>query len=223
MSDTIWPKIKQIEGLPKLKGLGDNMQNESDDWKEWFNLPAPESSKMPGDYEKTLNPFEKLVLLRALRPDRTTVALARWISAQMGEEYVLQGPFSMVQCNAESSNITPTFFVLFPGVDPTPWVEGLGKSLGMAVVGLGAVGGGRRILGGDAHPTRVGSRVRPNSTEEMGLFCNISMGQGQEKPAEASVVVVGGREDGRVKVPWASPCLRARAVKSSSMPRAEAG
>merc|ERR1719199_2400058 len=47
------------------------------------------------------------------------------------------------------------FFVLFAGVDPTPRVEGLGKTLGI--------------------------------TLEMGTFANISMGQGQEAPAEAKV------------------------------------
>ena len=55
----------------------------------------------------------------------------------------------------ETSPQTPTFFVLFPGVDPTPWVEDLGKELGIS--------------------------------ESEGTFCNSSMGQGQEKPAEAIV------------------------------------
>ena len=32
----------------------------------------------------------------------------------------------------ETSPQTPTFFVLFPGVDPTPWVEDLGKELGIS-------------------------------------------------------------------------------------------
>jgi dynein heavy chain len=47
------------------------------------------------------------------------------------------------------------FFVLFAGVDPTPWVESLGREKGI--------------------------------TFENGNFKNISMGQGQEKPAEAVV------------------------------------
>ena len=54
---------------------------------------------------------------------------------------------------SESSAATPMYFVLFPGVDPTPWVEGLGKKMGL--------------------------------TTENGKFVNISMGQGQEAPAEA--------------------------------------
>jgi dynein heavy chain, axonemal len=40
----------------------------------------------------------------------------------------------MVATYDETSNTTPVFFVLFPGVDPTPWVESLAASLGLAIV-----------------------------------------------------------------------------------------
>jgi dynein heavy chain len=87
-----------------------------------------------------------------MRPDRVTTALKSWIEEMMGKAYVFQKPFDMVATFAETSNQTPTFFVLFAGVDPTPWVENLGKENGV--------------------------------TFENGNFKNISMGQGQEKPAE---------------------------------------
>jgi len=44
----------------------------------------------------------------------------------MGLEYVEAEPFDIVESYAEMNNITPTFFVLFPGVDPTPDVEKIG-------------------------------------------------------------------------------------------------
>ena len=66
-----------------------------------------------------------------------------------------QPVFDMKSTYQESSASTPIFFVLFAGVDPTPWVEGLGKNLGIS--------------------------------QEAGTFVNISMGQGQEKPAEATL------------------------------------
>lgn len=47
----------------------------------------------------------------------------------MGIQYVVQRPFDMAQTYEETSPATPMFFVLFPGVDPTPWVENLAKTL----------------------------------------------------------------------------------------------
>merc|ERR1711871_780384 len=87
-----------------------------------------------------------------MRPDRATFAMSQYINDTMGTEYVFQPPFDMKSTYQESSASTPMFFVLFPGVDPTPWVEGLGKNLGIST--------------------------------EKGTFVNISMGQGQEGPAE---------------------------------------
>ena len=151
----IWPRVKALEGLKRFGNLGDNIQSDSDDWQRWFDSEMPEVAKLPGDYQKNLSQFDRLIILRALRPDRVSTALKHWIEEMMGKEYVFQKPFDMPACYAETSNQTPTFFVLFAGVDPTPWVESLGKSKGI--------------------------------TFENGNFKNISMGQGQEKPAEAVV------------------------------------
>lgn len=151
----IWPRVKALEGLKRFTGLGDNMQSDSDEWQKWFDAEMPEVAKFPGDYNKSLSPFDRLIILRAMRPDRVTTALKAFIEDTMGKEYVFQKPFDMGATFAETSNQTPTFFVLFAGVDPTPWVEGLGKEKGV--------------------------------TFENGNFKNISMGQGQEKPAEAVV------------------------------------
>lgn len=151
----IWPRVKALEGLKRFSSLGDNMQSDSEEWNKWFDSEMPEIAKLPGDYQKNLVAFDRLILLRAMRPDRVTTALKSWIEEMMGKEYVFQRPFDMIATFAETSNQTPTFFVLFAGVDPTPWVEGLGKTLGVTI--------------------------------ENGNFTNISMGQGQEKPAEAVV------------------------------------
>lgn len=152
---SIWPRIKALESLKRYQGLGDNMQSDSDEWQKWFDSEMPEVAKFPGDYQKSLGNFDRLILLRAMRPDRVTTALRSWIAEMMGKEYVFQKPFDMAATYLETSNVTPTFFVLFAGVDPTPWVEGLGREKGI--------------------------------TFENGNFKNISMGQGQEKPAEAVV------------------------------------
>ena len=151
----IWPRVKALESMKKLQGLGDNMQSDSDEWLKWFDSEKPEEAKLPGDYQKACTKFDRLIILRAMRPDRLSTALKTWIGETMGEEYVFQKPFDMPAAFDETTNQTPVFFVLFAGVDPTPWVETLGKTKG--------------------------------KTLENGCFKNISMGQGQEKPAEKVV------------------------------------
>merc|ERR1712166_746747 len=132
LPEALWPKIKALEGLKCFQKLGDDMQNDDDDWHKWFENPRSEEAKLPGDY-KDLSPFHLLILLRAIRPDRVPTALGTYVGSSLSKEYVETTPFDMKQCYSETSPDTPVFFVLFAGVDPTPWVEGLGKTLDITI------------------------------------------------------------------------------------------
>jgi len=82
---------------------------------------------------KELSLFHRILLLRALRPDRLTNALTAFISANLGVDYVEQPTFDIVATYAETNVQTPIFFVLFPGVDPTPEVELIGAMNGKTI------------------------------------------------------------------------------------------
>ena len=110
---------------------------------------------LPGDWERKLTPFQRLLLIRVMRPDRVTAAMAGFVRTMMGARYIDQPTFNMKDTYEDSSAPTPLFFVLFPGVDPGGEIEKLGKELGF--------------------------------TEANGKYKSISMGQGQEKPAEAKL------------------------------------
>jgi dynein heavy chain len=69
-----------------------------------------------------------------MRPDRLSGALQQFVGENLGEEFVEQTPFDVFQLYNEMTAITPAFFVLFPGVDPTPDVERVGKSNGISIV-----------------------------------------------------------------------------------------
>jgi len=51
----------------------------------------------------------------------------------MGLEYVEAPPFDVVATYEEMNAITPVFFVLFPGGDPTPDVERIGEMNGKLI------------------------------------------------------------------------------------------
>lgn len=155
MDENIWKKVKALESMPRFKGIGDSMQSDSDDWETWFEVEKVEEADIPGSFKEKLNSLDRLMLLRAMRPDRLVNSLASFVGDTMGKDYVSQKPFNMASTYQETSKRTPIFFVLFAGVDPTPWVESLGKEKGISA--------------------------------DNKRFINISMGQGQEAPAEAVV------------------------------------
>merc|ERR1719473_1689105 len=105
------------------------MISDCDDWKIWFDAEKPEESPMPGDYV-TLDAFSKILILRAMRPDRVTSELQAFIGNNLGASFINQPAFNMEKTFNETSPATPVFFVLFPGVDPTKLVEDLGIKKG---------------------------------------------------------------------------------------------
>ena len=133
MPDSVWARARALESVkPTFEHLTEDMSSASSTWKAWFDAEKPEVMPLPGDYSVLSNlSIHALLLLRVLRPDRLTAGLHGFISSKLGEPYVLGEPFSMPHTFEESSVTTPIFFVLFPGVDPTVWVEALGRQKGI--------------------------------------------------------------------------------------------
>lgn len=117
-----WAACRAMETLPQFHGFCANLEQEQLQWKKWYSEEKAEVADLPKAY-KDLSKFHRLLLLRALRPDRLTSALSNFVFESMGEQYIEQPPFIMADTFAETTKNIPIFFVLFPGVDPTPDVE----------------------------------------------------------------------------------------------------
>eukprot|EP00929_Paragymnodinium_shiwhaense_P077089 TRINITY_DN3967_c2_g1_i1.p1 TRINITY_DN3967_c2_g1~~TRINITY_DN3967_c2_g1_i1.p1 ORF type:complete len:3070 (-),score=1029.42 TRINITY_DN3967_c2_g1_i1:156-9119(-) len=132
LNETQWAQLKSLENLEAFKKGGQLTQNIEQDslgWKRWFTEERAETADLPRS-ARDLTAFHRLFLLRIMRPDRIGAALTQFIIDNLGTDYIEQAPFNMEIAFEESTCITPFFFVLFPGVDPTPTIEALGKQLG---------------------------------------------------------------------------------------------
>lgn len=111
---------KALEVLPGFEKIIDSLTNlgEVNFWKKWLKDEKAESGELPKSISH-LTSFQKLVLIRALRPDRITLAVQNYIIEMMTDKYTEQVVFRMNETYNETSKLTPIFFVLFPGIDPT--------------------------------------------------------------------------------------------------------
>jgi len=108
------------------------MEQEAPTWRKWYSDAEPEITDLPKSV-KDVSLFHRILLLRALRPDRMLNALKQFVKENMGEDFVEQPAFDMTQTYDEMNVLTPVFFVLFPGVDPTPDVEKIGADHGKSI------------------------------------------------------------------------------------------
>jgi len=168
LSDIQWQQLKSLETIAVFKtssaGLCQHIEQDSLGWKRWFGEDKAEIADLPRSC-RSLQTFHRLFLLRVLRPDRIGNALTNFVEDNLSSEYVEQPPFDMEALYEETTCLTPLFFVLFPGTDPTPVVENFARQLGC--------------------------------TETNMRLSNISMGQGQETTAIATLTRLA-REGGWV-------------------------
>lgn len=128
LSDALWRRVRRLEAsVASLQKLTTYMKADADEWREWFDADSPERKPLPGPYRTTASPLQVLHIVRVLRPDRTLAALEAFVTAHLGASFTQQPPLDMEAAYYETSASTPMLFVLFPGVDPTAWVERLGR------------------------------------------------------------------------------------------------
>lgn len=131
--ETIWPAINGLQSVKLFENLVQSMETESLQWKKWYGEEKAEVAELPKTY-RDISLFHRILLLRALRPDRLQGALTEYVTESLGIDYVEQPSFDMQIVYNEMTIKTPAFFVLFPGVDPTPDVERIGALYGKSTI-----------------------------------------------------------------------------------------
>ncbi|ORC84913.1 dynein heavy chain [Trypanosoma theileri] len=121
--------LADVEGsTPPFNYLPNDMA-ENNRWKQWTETEKPELEKMPSEW-KNLTQFQRLLVLRCLRPDRLTSALETFVCDSLGRFFVSDQTVDISVSIRESTTTTPLFFILSPGVDPVRAVEEAGRKMG---------------------------------------------------------------------------------------------
>ena len=124
--------LQALKELDDYANLPDDLIGSSKRWREWMELERPEDEPLPGDW-KRMPEFDRLLLFRALRPDRLTSAMSRFVCSSLDPKYVTSQAFDLERSYSDSSPSVPTFVFLSPGVDVAGSVEALGKKLGFTL------------------------------------------------------------------------------------------
>jgi dynein heavy chain len=131
LSDSSWGAAAGLASLDAFKTLPQDITMRTKPWQKWCDLETPENEKLPLDY-KNKTDFQKLLVIRALRPDRMVNALTQFIANQIGEKYTEDVVFTLQQTYSESTSMMALFFILSPGVDPVKNLETLGEKIGFS-------------------------------------------------------------------------------------------
>jgi dynein heavy chain len=109
-----------------------------------YDAADPVSAPLPRSWATKLDAFQRLLLLRVLRPDKLTTAITEFVKQAMGARFVEPPPLDIDRCFKDSSATTPLIFVLSPGSDPMSMLLKYAEGLKVQVRAAKAVAGAHR-------------------------------------------------------------------------------
>ncbi|PNJ55829.1 DNAH11 isoform 6 [Pongo abelii] len=124
--------FQAIAIMEEFRGIDRDVEGSAKQWRKWVESECPEKEKLPQEWKKK-SLIQKLIILRAMRPDRMTYALRNFVEEKLGAKYVERTRLDLVKAFEESNPATPIFFILSPGVDALKDLEILGKRLGFTI------------------------------------------------------------------------------------------
>nr|XP_043887070.1 dynein axonemal heavy chain 11 [Solea senegalensis] len=132
LSNTAWSAIKVMSFTDEFRGLDRDIEGSPKRWKKLVESECPEKEKFPQEW-KGKSSLQKLIMMRALRPDRMTYALRNFVEEKLGVKYTEGRKTEFAKSFKESGPASPVFFILSPGVDPLKDMESLGRKLGFTI------------------------------------------------------------------------------------------
>ena len=119
-----WENIAEMENkLVNFRNITSSFEQNSTDWRKWYQNSEPELAPLPGEWENKCNELQRLVLIRFLRPDRVIFAVSAFVANNLGPKFTEPPAFDLDAVYADSTCNAPLIFVLSPGVDPVAMLK----------------------------------------------------------------------------------------------------
>lgn len=118
IEDRTWREVCALSTLPAFESFAPNMRTSSMMWRKIFDSTDPQLEKLPSSLESSLNTFQKLCVLRCIRPDRMMEAIQNFVVEHIGRRFIEPPPFDLASSFLDSTVTTPIIFVLSTGSDP---------------------------------------------------------------------------------------------------------
>ncbi|XP_046689316.1 LOW QUALITY PROTEIN: dynein axonemal heavy chain 5-like [Homalodisca vitripennis] len=125
--DITWLNLVEINKLQVFSAVLTKIKQNEREWRNWYEKEKPEEEEIPCGYQKSLDVFRKLLLIRSWSPDRTLSQARKYIIESLGPEYGEACILDLEVTWQESEPRTPLICILSIGSDPSPQITALSK------------------------------------------------------------------------------------------------
>ncbi|KAK9537950.1 hypothetical protein VZT92_005520 [Zoarces viviparus] len=113
-----WDEICRLDELEPFKGLHQDMDRLKDEWKTVYESPTPHQTPFPEGWQDKLSQFQRMLVIRCLRPDKVVPMVQDFVSDSLGRRFIEAPPFNLSKAFVDSRCCAPLIFILSPGSDP---------------------------------------------------------------------------------------------------------
>ncbi|XP_064598423.1 dynein axonemal heavy chain 7-like [Liolophura sinensis] len=113
-----WDEICRLDEYARFAGIRKTFISYKDQWKVIYDSTEPNKEQYPGEWQQRLGLFQRMLVLRCLRPDKVIPAIQEFVIEKIGRKFVEPPPFDLPKSFADSNCCSPLLFVLSPGADP---------------------------------------------------------------------------------------------------------
>jgi dynein heavy chain len=123
-SDSTWRQIftemNGLDQLPKFRGILRHFMSNIDEWRPIYESNDPVKEPMPAEWESKLHALDRILVIKALRPDKVVNAVQDYIEKEkkMGRDYIEVPIIKLEECFDDSKASIPLIFILSQGSDP---------------------------------------------------------------------------------------------------------
>ena len=114
-------KFRQLDGMDKLErmaGIKDKFMESPEEFRKIYNSQSPQDEPLPGELNEKMDEFQKMIILKMLRPGKIINAIQKYIVNNLGKEFIEPPTLELKKCFADSTTKTPLIFILTQGTDP---------------------------------------------------------------------------------------------------------
>ncbi|XP_033097643.1 dynein heavy chain 7, axonemal-like isoform X2 [Anneissia japonica] len=113
-----WDEVCRLSDMPNFVGLRKKFPAQKEGWKVIYDDTEPQHQALPGEWGEQLGMFQKILILRCLRPDKVVPAIQDFVTAKLHKKFIEPPPFDLGKAFGDSHCCAPLIFVLSPGADP---------------------------------------------------------------------------------------------------------
>eukprot|EP01029_Cantina_marsupialis_P005813 TRINITY_DN1630_c1_g1_i2.p1 TRINITY_DN1630_c1_g1~~TRINITY_DN1630_c1_g1_i2.p1 ORF type:complete len:2520 (+),score=925.36 TRINITY_DN1630_c1_g1_i2:475-7560(+) len=131
LTDKAWADVLALAELPEFKGFEREFGSDLNMWHELWKAADP-LSVLEQNHMERWTPFEQLLVIRCLRPDVIVQLIQRFVSLELGQEFIDPPTFDVKKGYDDSNCASPIIFVLSPGADPMSELLKLAERMGLS-------------------------------------------------------------------------------------------